>query len=221
VVLAAGGLSTTGWWCGEEGYPMSEGDGRRRTFARLGERIYTTGQVANLCGVAMRTVSNWFDKHKLGYRIPDSRDRRIPAATLVVFLREHDMHEAAERVLVEAAVVLAGVPEPLRRALSDVTAGEALLEATDLYHLGQLVGAQVPRAVVLDSSLGTSEAISVARRLAALTRTLVLLGEDGAGEGMARASGVRYLRHPVNAAVLAGACGLLPEVPGNGLTHGA
>lgn len=54
------------------------------------KEVLTTGDVARLCHVAPRTVSKWFDTGKLrGYRIPGSRDRRIPLATLMAFMRAH------------------------------------------------------------------------------------------------------------------------------------
>jgi len=52
--------------------------------------VFTTGEVARICHVAPRTVSKWFDSGKLrGYRIPGSRDRRIPLDSLVAFMRAH------------------------------------------------------------------------------------------------------------------------------------
>ncbi len=52
--------------------------------------ILTTGEVARICKVAPRTVSKWFDSGRLkGYRIPGSKDRRIPRPELLNFMREH------------------------------------------------------------------------------------------------------------------------------------
>lgn len=52
--------------------------------------VLTTGEVAKICNVAPRTVSKWFDTGQLkGYRIPGSKDRRIPVAQLVRFMKEH------------------------------------------------------------------------------------------------------------------------------------
>lgn len=52
--------------------------------------ILTTGEVAKICKVAPRTVSKWFDSGQLGgYRIPGSKDRRIPLAELLVFMDKH------------------------------------------------------------------------------------------------------------------------------------
>jgi len=52
--------------------------------------VLTTGEVARICNVAARTVSKWFDSGQLeGYRIPGSKDRRIPVDTLITFMRQH------------------------------------------------------------------------------------------------------------------------------------
>jgi len=54
--------------------------------------VLTTGQVAQLCHVAPRTVTKWFDSGQLGgYRIPGSKDRRIPLNELIRFMKAHDM----------------------------------------------------------------------------------------------------------------------------------
>lgn len=54
--------------------------------------IFTTGQVAQICRVAPRTVTKWFDSGRLkGYRIPGGRDRRIPVAELLRFMKSHNM----------------------------------------------------------------------------------------------------------------------------------
>jgi len=54
--------------------------------------VLTTGQVAQICNVAPRTVTKWFDSGQLkGYRIPGSKDRRIPTTELVRFMKAHDI----------------------------------------------------------------------------------------------------------------------------------
>ncbi len=54
--------------------------------------VLTTGQVAQICNVAPRTVTKWFDSGQLkGYRIPGSRDRRIPTSELIRFMKAHDI----------------------------------------------------------------------------------------------------------------------------------
>jgi excisionase family DNA binding protein len=57
-----------------------------------GKNVLTTGDVARICNVAPRTVSKWFDSGQLkGYRIPGSKDRRIPVSELARFMKVHNM----------------------------------------------------------------------------------------------------------------------------------
>jgi len=57
-----------------------------------GKNVLTTGDVAKICNVAPRTVSKWFDSGQLkGYRIPGSKDRRIPVSELICFMKAHNM----------------------------------------------------------------------------------------------------------------------------------
>ncbi|MHC4572940.1 MAG: response regulator [Planctomycetota bacterium] len=61
-----------------------------------GKNVLTTGDVAKICNVAPRTVSKWFDSGQLkGYRIPGSKDRRIPLNELIRFMKVHNMPTAA------------------------------------------------------------------------------------------------------------------------------
>ena len=54
--------------------------------------VFTTGQVAEICNVAPRTVTKWFDSGQLkGYRIPGSRDRRIPINELKKFMKANSI----------------------------------------------------------------------------------------------------------------------------------
>lgn len=57
-----------------------------------GKNVLTTGDVARICNVAPRTVSKWFDTGQLkGYRIPGSKDRRIPLSELIRFMKVHNI----------------------------------------------------------------------------------------------------------------------------------
>ena len=61
-----------------------------------GKNVLTTGDVAKICNVAPRTVSKWFDNGQLkGYRIPGSRDRRIPVNELIRFMKQNNMPTTA------------------------------------------------------------------------------------------------------------------------------
>jgi excisionase family DNA binding protein len=57
-----------------------------------GKNVLTTGDVARICNVAPRTVSKWFDSGQLkGYRIPGSKDRRIPLNELLQFMKQNNI----------------------------------------------------------------------------------------------------------------------------------
>ncbi|GJM20284.1 MAG: hypothetical protein DHS20C15_01990 [Planctomycetota bacterium] len=54
--------------------------------------VLTTGDVARICRVTIRTVIKWFEKGRLeGYRLPGSRDRRFTRVAVERFLRENGM----------------------------------------------------------------------------------------------------------------------------------
>ena len=69
--------------------------------------ILTTGEVAKICKVAPRTVSKWFDSGQLrGYRIPGSKDRRIPKNELLIFMDKHGIpHNGLARGKPQALIV--------------------------------------------------------------------------------------------------------------------
>ena len=70
--------------------PLS-GDNAMNTSTKVKD-VLTTGEVAKICNVAPRTVSKWFDSGALhGYRIPGSKDRRIPLNQLIRFMKQHGM----------------------------------------------------------------------------------------------------------------------------------
>src|SRR5213080_5526420 len=67
-------------------------NGRNAMSATKVKDVLTTGEVAKICNVAPRTVSKWFDSGALhGYRIPGSKDRRIPLNQLIRFMKHHGM----------------------------------------------------------------------------------------------------------------------------------
>ena len=54
------------------------------------KNVFTTGEVAKICNVTIRTVIKWFESGELkGFKIPNSRDRRIPKENLIVFMKKH------------------------------------------------------------------------------------------------------------------------------------
>lgn len=90
-----------------------------------GKDVLTTGDVAKICHVAPRTVSKWFDNGQLkGYRIPGSKDRRIPVNELIRFMKMHNMPTSALPVG-KIRVLIADSNEKTASALADVLRSEA------------------------------------------------------------------------------------------------
>ncbi len=112
--------------------------------------ILTTGQVARICRVAPRTVSKWVDTGKLrGYRIPGSRDRRIPAEQLAAFLRAHNMPlDALEGGLCRVLIVAPDAQE-LAAGLQGDGSYEAYA-AVNEFEAGALAHQHRPHVIVLD-----------------------------------------------------------------------
>jgi hypothetical protein len=52
-------------------------------------KVFTSGDVARLCGVTIKTVGNWIDSGQLrGRRVPGSLHRRVDRPELIGFLTE-------------------------------------------------------------------------------------------------------------------------------------
>src|SRR6516164_6321384 len=131
--------------------------------------VFTTGQVAKICQVAPRTVSKWFDTHKLkGYRIPGSQDRRIPRDSLIRFLKENKMpmgeleEEEWHKILVIGAEnlfidrVKELLPEDDDYKYEVANSGfEAGIQAESFH----------PDTIVIDLALGRSESIQITQNL--------------------------------------------------------
>ncbi|UCE58344.1 MAG: response regulator [Phycisphaerales bacterium] len=118
--------------------------------------VLTTGEVAKICNVAPRTVSKWFDAGQLcGYRIPGSKDRRIPVDQLVRFMRSHGipfngLDDGALRLLViDADFALNG-------AVKDALESDGLYEvytAESAFEGGAAAQDVKPHALVIDVTL--------------------------------------------------------------------
>ena len=125
--------------------------------------ILTTGQVAQICEVAPRTVSKWFDSGRLrGYRIPGSQDRRIPRENLVRFMREHGM--PLDRVVKDDLdrVLIIG-REECQIISSLAGCGLTVETAQSGFEGGMRVGANCPDCAIIDAeSAGDFGAMDIA-----------------------------------------------------------
>lgn len=118
--------------------------------------VLTTGDVAKLCNVAPRTVSKWFDSGKLrGYRIPGSRDRRIPMQQLIRFMRAHGIPlNGLDSGVIRVLIVEADqdVAELLSKALTD-DAGYDAHVVRSAFEAGAAAESSKPHVMLIDTSL--------------------------------------------------------------------
>ena len=119
------------------------------------KEVLTTGEVARICHVAPRTVSKWFDTGKLrGYRIPGSRDRRIPREQLMAFMRAHGIPmDSLEDGCCRVLIVGTSAPSELAEAMN-ATGRFEVRTAENGFEAGVLAQQFRPHVVVLDAIVG-------------------------------------------------------------------
>ena len=130
--------------------------------------VLTTGEVAKICSVAPRTVSKWFDSGALhGYRIPGSKDRRIPLNQLIRFMKQHGMPlnglmTGSTRVLIvddEQDIV-----EVLEKILEDEAKYEVEV-CKGGFQAGVTADKLRPHVILLDMHLATVDAKDVCKQV--------------------------------------------------------
>ncbi|MDG1838069.1 MAG: response regulator [Phycisphaerales bacterium] len=168
--------------------------------------VFTTGEVAKICNVAARTVSKWFDSGQLqGYRIPGSKDRRIPVANLMQFMKAHGipldgLMSGSTRVLICDSD--ASVCEALGKVLGDETNYE-VKTCCDQFSLGIECERFRPHVLLVDLSLPSFDAhsfMNAVREMDDLTgmRVVAMCGglTDGQTASMGRFGFDGSLRKP-------------------------
>lgn len=138
--------------------------GRHQTMRTTNQQnILTTGQVAKICHVAPRTVSKWFDTGRLrGYRIPGSRDRRIPRQQLLAFMRAHGIPlEDLEKSNCSVLIVDMGLTPAMRRDLAALDRYSIHI-AANKFEAGVQAQQLRPHLVVLEAE-PIAEAVAICR----------------------------------------------------------
>jgi len=117
-----------------------------------GKNVLTTGDVAKICHVAPRTVSKWFDNGQLkGYRIPGSKDRRIPVSELIRFMKVHNMPITGLSVG-KIRILIADSNAKAASALADALRSRADYEVQSVqsnFETGALVQSFMPHVVLV------------------------------------------------------------------------
>ena len=129
-----------------------------------GKDVLTTGDVAKICHVAPRTVSKWFDNGQLkGYRIPGSKDRRIPVSELIRFMKMHNMPTSALPVG-KIRVLVADSNDKTASALADILRSEADYEVKTVrsnFGTGAIVHKFAPHVLLVSLLSEDIDAMSI------------------------------------------------------------
>lgn len=168
--------------------------------------VLTTGEVARICNVAPRTVSKWFDAgHLRGYRIPGSKDRRIPVEHLVRFMQAHGiplngLDNGCKRVLVlDADRTLC---EAIRTTLTE-NGGYEVTTAASAIEAGAAAQEIQPHVLIVDVTLPDVSPKTIARfiRSFGTAQSTYLIGvasglTDADGQTLLQAGFDGYLSKP-------------------------
>jgi excisionase family DNA binding protein len=168
--------------------------------------VLTTGQVAKICNVAPRTVSKWFDSGQLrGYRIPGSKDRRIPVDQLVQFMKRHGIPtNGLDRG--EATVLILEEDAQLADVLCEALAADnafTVYHAATAFEAGALAERHQPEVLVVNVSAPDIDPQRLARAMrghAAFAKTqLIAISSqltEGQGRGLEQSGFAGFLRKP-------------------------
>jgi len=128
--------------------------------------VLTTGEVAKICNVAPRTVSKWFDSGALhGYRIPGSKDRRIPLNQLIRFMKQHNM-PLNGLMTGQTRILIVDDERDIVEVLEKILEGEAKYEvevARDGFAAGAAAEKFRPHVILLDMHLKDVDGKEVAK----------------------------------------------------------
>jgi response regulator RpfG family c-di-GMP phosphodiesterase len=118
-----------------------------------GKNVLTTGDTARICNVAPRTVSKWFDTGQLkGYKIPGSKDRRIPVNELIRFMKQNNMPVPALLMGKTRVVIVDGVSDSAL-SLSEMLTARADYEVKVVknnFETGTIVQKFMPHVLLLN-----------------------------------------------------------------------
>lgn len=150
-------------------------------------KTLTTGEIAKLCDVNLRTVIRWIDRGSLkGFKLPGRGNNRVREEDFVAFLKEHNMPIPAEFESVENQLILivddeAAVAKAIQRVFKG--AGYKTAIAADGFRAGGMLTSEKPVLMTLDLSMPGLDGFQVLEYVRATeeianTRILVISALD-------------------------------------------
>ncbi len=176
-------------------------------------KVFTSGEVATICGVSPDTVSRWFDLGQIeGYRLGPGGDRRIPYPGLRKFMVSHGipldrLEQGEKRILVvdDDPYYLDIIPAALAKS-SDY----AVFVASTGFDAGAQVVDKNPHLLILDIHLSDMDGRMVCERVKSRdetksTRVLAISGyiDDDEAKLLSNYGFDDYLKKPFSVVELA------------------
>jgi excisionase family DNA binding protein len=181
-------------------------------MADIRDKVFTSGEVAAICGVSPDTVSRWFDLGQIeGYRLGPGGDRRIPYPALRKFMLSHGipldrLERGEKRILVvdDDPYYLDVIPAALAKA-----GDYSVFVASTGFDAGAQVVDKNPHLVILDIHLSDMDGRMVCQRVKSReetksTRMLAISGyiDDDEAKLLADYGFDDYLKKPFSVAEL-------------------
>ena len=153
--------------------------------------VLTTGEVAKICKVAPRTVTKWFDSGQLrGYRIPGSKDRRIPVGQLMRFMKQNQMPLEGMLHFTQTRVLIVDDEPEVVDMLVDLLSREAnyqVQSSTNGFEAGIIAEKIKPHVILMDIHLGEINGRDVCKAVKTnpdlqMTKVIAMSGNVTEGE---------------------------------------
>jgi len=128
----------------------------KKEGSRKMKDLFTTGEAADICRVSQQTIIRCFDSGRLkGFRVPGSKFRRIPRASLIRFMRDNsiplDNLDSGKR-----KVLIVDDDAEIVELISDILSREGSFEirtASSGYEAGMITQQFRPDLILLDYML--------------------------------------------------------------------
>jgi len=131
--------------------------------------VYTAAEVARICNVTIRTVIKWYNSGILkGFKIPSTRDRRIPRENLISFMKENgfplENNNTSNRKRILIADDEEGILFVLERFLGDFGIFDVATARSGREAVSKTVSFR-PHVLIVDDLLGDTTCSRVVRSL--------------------------------------------------------
>lgn len=138
---------------------MNSGIAAKTKQAWADKEVFTTGDAAKICHISQQSIIRCFDSGRLkGFKVPNSRFRRIPRVELIRFMKANDIPTDVLGVVAEkdlrTKVLLCGINANMFARLADSSDFKVKCRYTlftNLFDAGLYYQAEHPRIVILGS----------------------------------------------------------------------